>query len=524
VNFKTPKLDAAVTAFKALFGSHTQLFRYGQFYVTKRTLDDLFAAIEGDLRGNPLLSLQPDQLENLIRFFKAKLSVPVMSVAVPVIMQMLDLVEHNGDMAFIRSLFQPSGADRANAQRDFEAIWSRPDIPSSPLWSGTTSSLGKVQAAFQLERDKCFQVLRAMARKLVTQRGITGLPAASILSEGAVGGAFVHDTVPGTQTQVPQQTIRYQSPAGLAAAIARMKAAIDAGGYVHCGVLSGARHENSVFPQPEHHVLVFAYDRIDGQDAFLFWDPDASHSNIDGTGWGDGFGVLLGTTGRLSTAIDAADLSKVDRDKDSPNFGDHLDQVRRHCYQVYYLQTLPMAKTVRVHARLLQAPSRSTMDEMLYHATMLYATYNIELIEASREVYTTPGTELDRFQILFVGDEVEDEPTADLADLHETLRVGGRELGVETAPTDIVVAFVRSLVPAARGCSRHPLERPGAVLSASMADQWTLAHQLGHLLGLAHGTDPDNLMFPSTEAIEVEPPQLTDEEVITILASPLAVG
>jgi hypothetical protein len=523
VNFKTPKLDAAVTAFKAFFGAHTQMFRYGQFYVTNRTVDDLVGAIEVDLRANPILSAQPEQLANLIKFFRDKLRPKegVMSVPVALIMATLDLIEYKGDMTFIRSLFQPSKADRANAQRDFEDVWSTPDIPSAPQYTGLPS-LRKAQAAYLLEKGKCFQVLRAMARKLLKQRGITGLPGSVILSDGAVGGAFVHDMVTGTEAR--QQTIEYRAPAGLATAIARMKAAIDAGGYVHCGVLSGALHEHSAFPQPEHHILVFAYDRIDDQDAFLFWDPDAGHSNITGTGWGEGFGVLLGTSGRLSTAIDAADLSKIDRDKNSLNFGNHLDQVTRHCYQVYYVQTLPMAKTVRVHARLLESPSRATVDEMLYHATMVYAAHDIELIEASREVYATPGTDLDRFQTLFVGHGAQDEPTAELTELHETLRAGGRELGVETTPTDIVVAFVQTLVPAARGCANHPLEKPGAVLSASMAGQWTLAHELGHLLGLEDGADPDNLMFPSTDAIAALPPQLTDEDVATILASPLARG
>lgn len=58
------------------------------------------------------------------------------------------------------------------------------------------------------------------------------------------------------------------------------------------------------------------------------------------------------------------------------------------------------------------------------------------------------------------------------------------------AAKDIVVYFVRSTVPALNGCCAHPPGRPGVVV-ASVASQWTLAHEVGHVLGLAHvATDP----------------------------------
>jgi len=523
MNFKTPKLDAAVTAFKALHGGHHQLYEHGQFYVTKRTMIDLTGTIETEIRGNLRLAMQPAQVEGAISFFRSKLlSGPVMSVSVAAITQVLDLIEHNGDMATIRVMFKPTAADRANAQRDFDAIWSHPGIPAAPLLSISPPSLGKAQAAFKLELDRCFQVLRTLASKLLEKRGITSLPAPATISDGAVGGAFVHDTAAGTATEVPRQTIRYNQAATLAAAMARMKAAIDAGGYVHCGVLSGARHEHSAFPQPEHHVLVFAHDRIDDQDAFLFWDPDTGHSSIDTTGWGAGFGVLLGTATRLSTAISGTDLTRINRVKESADFGDHLDDKQRHCYQVYFLQTLPMARTVRMHTRLLEPPSRSTVDEMLHAATMVYAAHGIELIEVSREVFSTAGAELDRFQTLIVGYGDREGPTPDVTELHEALRAGGRELGIDAGATEILIVVVRTLVPANRGYAGHPLERPGAVLSASLAGRFTLAHELGHLFGLEDVADADNVMFVSTGDIAEQPPELSADDVIAIMSSPLA--
>ena len=48
----------------------------------------------------------------------------------------------------------------------------------------------------------------------------------------------------------------------------------------------------------------------------------------------------------------------------------------------------------------------------------------------------------------------------------------------------VVVYFVRSTVPPFNGCAAHPAGRPGAVV-AQGATQWTLGHEVGHVLGLA---------------------------------------
>jgi hypothetical protein len=50
---------------------------------------------------------------------------------------------------------------------------------------------------------------------------------------------------------------------------------------------------------------------------------------------------------------------------------------------------------------------------------------------------------------------------------------------------DVVVYFVRSTVPPFNGCAAHPAGQPGAVV-AQGATQWTLGHEVGHVLGLFH--------------------------------------
>jgi Repeat of unknown function (DUF5648)/Metallo-peptidase family M12B Reprolysin-like len=53
------------------------------------------------------------------------------------------------------------------------------------------------------------------------------------------------------------------------------------------------------------------------------------------------------------------------------------------------------------------------------------------------------------------------------------------------AANDVTVYFVRTTVPAANGCAAHPNGQPGAVV-AQGASQWTLGHEVGHVLGLTH--------------------------------------
>jgi hypothetical protein len=523
VNFNTAKLDKAVADFKALFGTHVQMFQFGQFYVTNRTLRDLRALIEAEIRGNLRLKFAtPAELAGVIAFFDKQLSEGVDRVDLGLITSILNGLERDGDLAPIRELFEPSKQDRANAQRDFDALWTGSDIPAAPHFSSSPPTFGKARAAKLLENDRCFQVLRSMSSKTLRARAVTALPAGVSFSAGAIGGAVPVETTPASAGQVPQQTLAYSVTAQLAVGIQRMKAAVDAGGQVHCGVLSGARHENSKFPQPEHHVLVLAHDQIDGRDVFLFWDPDAAQSNIVSTHWGQGFGVLIGSATRLSTAIDEADLKAIDLRKTLPtglannDFGNHLSEPRRHCYQVYFVQTLPMAATVKVRTTVLDPPKRASMDDMLRNATALFAEHDIEIIEASREAVATTDDDLDRFRTVFVGDGG-DSPTSDIDELHAALRGDTAGLGVEPEPGDIVVAVVQDIVPAASGSNRHPVEQPGVVLSAALAGPWTLAHQLGHVLGLDDAADPGSLMFGGSDPdVGADPPVLSAAEAQTV--------
>lgn len=536
MNFATAQFNQAVTDFKALCGTHTQLFRYGQFYVSRRTLDDLLQQIVSELSANLRFLGQPDQLANTIAFFKNKLSDAVTDIDVRSILTMINLLEVGGDMAAIRAMFTTpadlkkartqSDLDKAHAQADFNAVWSNSDISTAPALSGSPASFGKARAAADLELGKCAVVLVSLATKLIKKRGGVRLPPTVVMSVLAVAGAIPKQTAPGVPGApgvaaiLARETLSYTQPAVLTAAADRMRAALGAHGYVQCGVLSGALHEHSVFPTPEHYVLVFAHGPVDGQEAFLFWDPDAGRSNITTTPWGPGFGVLFSRAGRLCTGFDDADLADIERTAKVTTEGDHLRDVRRHSYQVYNLQTLPIPATVKVHVKVLSPPAGASVDDMMDRAVGFFAQNGLEVIELSRELIDTPGTDLQRFQRLFVGADPDGDATAEVADLHTTLRQS-RDSGVTPAASEIVIAFVDSMVPAQRGCSIHPLEQPGVVISSALATEWTLAHEIARVLGLLSSIAPGHLTFPSTERIEDEVPPLSEDNQEALMTSPL---
>src|SRR6266508_3990202 len=100
------------------------------------------------------------------------------------------------------------------------------------------------------------------------------------------------------------------------------------------------------------------------------------------------------------------------------------------------------------------------------------------------------------------------------------------------AANDVTIYFVRSTVPAFNGCAAHPNGQPGAVV-AQGATQWTLGHEVGHVLGLFHlagencsapGYQPTRLMTGcGTGRIINLPPDLIAAEGTTMDNSPLTV-
>ena len=336
IPFNTPDLNAKIEKFKSDFIGHEQLYQYGQFYVTNRTIDYVLATVEQIIRSDVgFMFSNPQEIENLIQFFRSKLSVRVQEIDLNGINAMISLVEVNRNLEALRALFVQGPQDMAKAQTNFNIVWQSTDIGSAPPWFGILA-FSDALAAYQLEKTKCFEVLGSFARKLHKKRGITSLPVNLRLSNGIIAGALPQDS------GIGQLRIGYNSPQDLVALYSQFRRIIDAGGFIQCGVLSGALHEQSSFPNPEHYILIFDYGIVDGKPVFLFWDPDAAQSNISTTQWGTGFGCLFALANSFSTGSEEADLVNIDINSKSDDFGNHLNDTRRHRYQVYYIQTLPL--------------------------------------------------------------------------------------------------------------------------------------------------------------------------------------
>jgi hypothetical protein len=97
------------------------------------------------------------------------------------------------------------------------------------------------------------------------------------------------------------------------------------------------------------------------------------------------------------------------------------------------------------------------------------------------------------------------------------------------AANEIVVYFVRSTIKAFNGCAAHPEGKPEAIVTRSPS-QWTLAHEVGHVLGLGHAETDSTCLFDRlmtgcvTDGITNPPPDTTEDERTKMEDSNLAIN
>lgn len=134
----------------------------------------------------------------------------------------------------------------------------------------------------------------------------------------------------------------------------------------------------------------------------------------------------------------------------------------------------PFPECVRLHIKVLTQPRDFTINEMVEAMRIVYATADIGVQIVSRQ--TLSGPEFDDLQDVDVG-ECSGVTTTEQNELFEN------DDFVDI--NEIVIYFVRSRVPSGNGCATFPVGQPGAVV-ARIASLWTLAHEVGHILGLPH--------------------------------------
>jgi hypothetical protein len=199
------------------------------------------------------------------------------------------------------------------------------------------------------------------------------------------------------------------------------------------------------------------------------------------------------------------------------------------------LSRRPFPKTVRLQVVNVEpAPSftgartiTATFTTQLLRMRQLYATANIGVELVGRNEWSDDTAALLTDLDVGIG-RTAPPPAPQPCD--NTLTAAQIQLYAHRdgmAANDVAIYRVRSAVPGQNGCASHPAGEPGAAV-ADYATQWTLAHEVGHVLGLVHADTSTScqltrLMTSCGTGLIVGVPVLVQSEKDTMNGSSLLV-
>ena len=163
---------------------------------------------------------------------------------------------------------------------------------------------------------------------------------------------------------------------------------------------------------------------------------------------------------------------------------------------------------VRLHFKVLTAPNIPAAT-MLTAMQGVYSSVGISVVLAGTENLNLP-----LLNDLDVGE------CAGATTVEQDQLFANRN---NVGPSDVAVYFVRTTIPPLNGCASHPNGR-FSVAVAQAATQWSMGHEVGHVLGLDHVNDNDRLMTGNgTGNITNPPPNLIAAEQSAMMQSPATV-
>ena len=168
---------------------------------------------------------------------------------------------------------------------------------------------------------------------------------------------------------------------------------------------------------------------------------------------------------------------------------------------------------ITLHVRVLMEPTRFSLTDMISAMKQLYAAHGIHVEVSSTERISRPD-----LMDVEVGRCVSDETTAEQRELFS--------IRGNISSSEIVVYCCRSTDPPYNGCAAHPAGIPACVIVAG-ASKWSLAHEVGHVLGLPHVDRRPNCLLDrlmtecGTDNITNLPPDFAPSEITKIRNSGL---